>query len=99
MAVYVDHARIEWRGRLWCHLVADDLEELHHFAQRLSLPRSWFHRRASLPHYDVTTCARVQALRAGALPVTSREIVLRGRRSRLNLSMRIATAQSQHALF
>jgi len=82
MAVYVDHARIEWRGKLWCHLVADDLDELHQFAAALSLPRSWFHRRASLPHYDVTTCARMMALRAGALPVTPREIVFRARHAR-----------------
>ena len=67
MAVYVDNERIEWRGRLWCHLVADSLDELHAFAARIGLRRSWFQDQASFPHYDVTIEVRERALRAGAL--------------------------------
>jgi hypothetical protein len=67
MAVYVDNERIEWRGRLWCHLVADSLDELHAFAARIGLRRSWFQDRASFPHYDVTTEVRERALRSGAV--------------------------------
>lgn len=39
MAVYVDRPSHHWRDRLWCHLVADTLEELHAFAARLRLYR------------------------------------------------------------
>jgi hypothetical protein len=67
MAVYVDNARIKWRGQLWCHLVADSLDELHAFARRLGLQRNWFHRTASYPHYDVTSTVRERALAIGAL--------------------------------
>ena len=42
MAVYVDSEEILWHGKLWCHLVADSLDELHTFAARLGLRRSWF---------------------------------------------------------
>lgn len=42
-------------GRRWAHLWADSLEELHAFAVgELHLSRSWFQKRASLPHYDLT---------------------------------------------
>jgi len=67
MAIYVDNERIEWRGKLWCHLVADSLDELHVFALRIGLRRSWFQGRASFPHYDVTTEVRERALHAGAV--------------------------------
>lgn len=67
MAVYVDSEAIRWRGREWCHLVADTLEELHDFAARLGLRRSWFQDRGRYPHYDVTASVRLRALNMGAI--------------------------------
>lgn len=67
MPVYVDNERIPWRGREWCHLVADSLDELHAFAATLGLRRAWFQGRASYPHYDVTMSVRTRALALGAL--------------------------------
>ena len=32
MAVYVDEAIWQWQGRKWCHLLADEIDELHRFA-------------------------------------------------------------------
>lgn len=68
MTVYVDDAIHRWRGKLWCHLFSDDLEQLHAFARRLGLQRSWFQEppRASWRHYDITSGKRVQALLLGA---------------------------------
>lgn len=66
MAVYVDNEQIRYRGRVWCHLVADTLAELHEFAARLGLKRQWFQEQASYPHYDVTVSVRERALRLGA---------------------------------
>ena len=34
MAVYVDDALWQWHGLRWCHLLADDIDELHRFAAR-----------------------------------------------------------------
>jgi hypothetical protein len=67
MAVYVDNAKIKWRDKFWCHLVADSLDELHVFARRLGLRRTWFQHAASYPHYDVTIEMRGKALALGAL--------------------------------
>lgn len=66
MAVYVDDEQIPWRGKLWCHLVADTLPELHTFARRLGLREAWFQAKSFYPHYDVTVGVRDRALNMGA---------------------------------
>jgi hypothetical protein len=89
MAVYVDDAAIPAtvpNGQVrhtsqWSHLFADTQEELHEFAARLGLRRSYFQpgkpRGDGSPsphwHYDVTAGKRQQALRLGAQPVTWRD--------------------------
>lgn len=66
MTVYVDAEGITWRGRLWSHLVADSLDELHAFASTLGLQRRWFQSKSLYPHYDVTASVRDRALAMGA---------------------------------
>lgn len=66
MAVYVDDELIPWRGKLWCHLVADSLAELHDFARSLGLREAWFQSKSVYPHYDVTVSVRDRALTMGA---------------------------------
>lgn len=85
MAVFVDNERITWRGKLWCHLVADSLDELHAFAGALGLKRSWFQERAAYPHYDVTTEVRDRALCLGALQGRKAQIIASARLLRSEL--------------
>lgn len=57
-------------GKQSCHMFTDgDLEELHQFAARIGLRRSWFQNHATLPHYDLTPRRRRLAMRAGATQV------------------------------
>jgi hypothetical protein len=58
-------------GHLWCHLMADSLEELHAFAARLGLKREWFQG----DHYDLIPRRREHAVRLGALEVPARRLV------------------------
>jgi hypothetical protein len=67
VGVYVDDERIPWRGKAWCHLVADSLSELHEFANRLGLKPEWFQSQSKYPHYDVTVPVRDRALGLGAV--------------------------------
>ncbi|MEK6423092.1 MAG: DUF4031 domain-containing protein [Burkholderia gladioli] len=99
LAVYVDNARIAWRGRQWCHLVADSLDELHRFAKSIGLQRGWFQAKASLPHYDVTVEARDVALSRGAVQADRRTLVLRGRQLKIELQESLVKADSQLRLF
>ena len=75
MSVYVDDAMIPWRGRLWCHLTADEIEELDAFAASLGLKREWYQpsRRPEACHYDVTPSVREAAIAAGAIAESVRE--------------------------
>lgn len=75
MTIYVDDEQIPWRGKLWCHLVADSLAELHEFAFSIGLKRAWFQSKSIYPHYDVTVSVRDRALRQGAVMGDRRTII------------------------
>jgi hypothetical protein len=91
MTVYVDDAHIPASIRngparhtsTWCHLFADTQDELHQFATRLGVRRTWFQpgpaRGDGSPspywHYNLSVGKRQQALRLGARPVTWRESI------------------------
>lgn len=70
MAVYVDEAIWQWQGRKWCHLLADDVDELHRFAAQLGLHRISYQGppKSGNPHYDLTAFERSRAIACGALP-------------------------------
>jgi hypothetical protein len=79
VTVYVDDFRVPARvGRLtgrWSHLTADTVEELHAFAARLGMKRSWFQDKGDGRwHYDVTDPKRAAAVELGATPITLREM-------------------------
>ena len=64
------------------HLVADTQTELHAFALRMGLRRHWFHNKRGRrhPHYDLTTARkRRQAILAGAVLVSARQVVEKAR--------------------
>lgn len=60
-------------NHMWCHMFADkaDCEELHEFAAKLGLKRSWFQGN----HYDLVPSKRELALKLGAKPLTRAESV------------------------
>src|SRR5215472_10054988 len=113
MAVYVDDANIPAtvpngparHNSRWSHLFADTQDELHAFAERLGLRRSYFQpgkpRGDGSPspfwHYDVTAGKRQQALRLGAQAVAWRDAprLMREREARAERA-RVAD-QASHA--
>ena len=74
MAVYVDDAKIMWKGKLRYHLTADSMGELFSFTESIGIRRCWFHH-GKKPHFDITEPQRQDALNAGALAVDSREML------------------------
>lgn len=98
--VYVDDANVSRYGRSWFHLTADSLDELHLFADSIGVSSRAFHRGARHPHYDISACQRLNALRSGAKPVTAREIVRIA--ARLTVPIQVgphSTSDDQLALF
>lgn len=74
--VYVDELRdYGWRLGPSCHLIADTLEELHAFAARVGMKRTWFQYKSLQPHYDLTAKRRAVAVRLGATELGRRDFV------------------------
>ena len=88
MAVYVDSPIWRWHGRRWCHLLADDVDELHRFAFLLGVKRTTYQGppKTATPHYDITALERYRALRLGAIPSSREQIVAAARSLRLKIS-------------
>ena len=84
MAVYVDAAIWRFSGLRWCHLLADDLDELHRFAALLGIKRTSFQGppRSATPHYDLTGYERAKAIGLGAVVCDREQIVIVRRRLR-----------------
>lgn len=80
MAVLIDPPSWPAHGRLWSHLASDTaFDELHAFVGPLGVPRRAFEG----DHYDVPQERYDGLVAAGALPVTSRELLKALQRSGL----------------
>ncbi|MBC3993148.1 DUF4031 domain-containing protein [Streptomyces sp. AC563] len=74
MAVYIDPPVWPGHGRMWSHLISDvSYAELHEFAERIGVPRRGFDR----DHYDLPSASYAAAVEAGAIEVSSKELVRR----------------------
>ncbi|MFH9860015.1 DUF4031 domain-containing protein [Streptomyces sp. NPDC017202] len=72
MTIYVDPPDWPGHGRMWSHLVSDvSFDELHAFADGLGVPRRAFER----DHYDIPSHRYPDVVAAGAVRVSSREVV------------------------
>lgn len=63
-----------WQHNEVSHLVADTIEELHEFAQKIGLKREWYQHK-TMPHYDLTTGKRMLAIGLGAIQIGTRKLV------------------------
>ena len=80
--LYVDHARIPYRKMLMSHLIAETPEELRRAASALGLTDHIQHPGTPKEHLDVSETFRTKAIRLGAIPVTSKQLVTIIRRKR-----------------
>ncbi len=58
-------------GQYWCHMFADTEAELHEMAEKVGLKRAYF-QNDNVAHYDMTPPKRDQALRLGAVKMSTR---------------------------
>ena len=76
MTVYVDNARRRYRGMRMSHMIADTTAELLEMADRIDVDRKHIQFRGlAKEHFDICAERRERALAAGAVAVSSREIV------------------------
>ena len=80
MVILIDPPNTPGFGRFWSHLASDEsLEELHGFARAAGIPERGFDR----DHYDVPQEWRAHMIEAGAVEISSRELVSRLRQAGL----------------
>lgn len=78
--IVIDPPAVHRYGRTWSHLASDtSLIELHAFARAQGIPERGFDR----DHYDVPAEHHAAMVAAGAVEVTSRELVILLRRAGL----------------
>ena len=71
--IVIDPPAVPRYGRTWSHLASDtSYDELHVFAAGLGIPARGFDR----DHYDVPSEYYDAAVAAGAVPVSSRDLVV-----------------------
>ena len=74
MTLLIDPPNAPGHGRMWSHLASDtSYDELHAFALALGVPERGFDG----DHYDIPAEWHEKVLAAGAVPVTSRELIIR----------------------
>jgi muramoyltetrapeptide carboxypeptidase len=74
VTLLIDPPNSPGHGRLWSHLASDtSYAELHRFAQSLGIPQRGFDR----DHYDIPAERYESVIAAGAVPVSSRELISR----------------------
>jgi hypothetical protein len=90
MSCYVDTVRsypdAGLRHTEFCHLLADERDELHAMAAALGMPRRFFQDHPWRWHYDLPEHLRAEAVRRGAIEVRMPFVagLLRARRSTVN---------------
>ncbi len=72
VTVYVDNARNKFGRMRLCHMLGDDLNELHAMAEALGV-RRWF-QATSTPHYDICIAKRIEAIKLGAVLIDRRGV-------------------------
>lgn len=87
MAVFVDDMHKVPMGRFgrmkMCHMIADTTEELLAMADRIGLDRRWIQKPGTPhEHFDVSLAKRAEAVKAGAVEITMRELAMKTRAKR-----------------
>ena len=75
--VYVDMLlNYGWKLGPSCHLLADSEDELHDFAAKIGMKRSWFQDgdTHTMPHYDLVASRRKLAVKNGAIEIDRKQL-------------------------
>jgi hypothetical protein len=77
MTVYVDDARHPFGRMIMCHMIADSREELLEMSDRIGVARRWIQAEGTWKeHFDISVGKRREAIAAGAVEITQREMVM-----------------------
>ena len=73
--VYVDNASSAYGRMLMSHMISDTSEELLRMADTIGVAHRWLqHAGTPKEHFDICHSKRLLAIKAGAIPITQREL-------------------------
>lgn len=76
MSVYVDSMRAKYGRMVMCHMSADSRKELMDMADIIGVDRKWLQSQNRWDeHFDISLAKRRDAITAGAVEVTTRDMV------------------------
>jgi hypothetical protein len=86
MTVYVDDMRAPYGRLIMCHMIADTSDELLAMARKIGVATKWL-QKAGTPreHFDICLSKRAEAVAAGAVEITWRELAMKTREKRIEL--------------
>lgn len=73
MAVYVDKVFTPFGRYVFCHMLADSVQELHAMADKIGCKREWY-QDVTAPHYDISRIKRELAIQNGAIEASRAKI-------------------------
>lgn len=84
MSVYVDDMEAPFGRMVMCHMIADTRAELLAMASEIGVQPKWIQKRDTYAeHFDICLAMKAKAISAGAIQVTSKQLVLRMMNKRL----------------
>ena len=78
VTVYVDNMRAGYGRMVMCHMLGDSETEVHAMADCIGVARRWYQG----DHYDICLTKRSQAIKSGAVEISSRQAAAMRRRRR-----------------
>lgn len=88
MAIYVDNMRAKFGRMIMCHMIADTHSELESMARTIRIQPKWLQDPGEYSeHYDICLSKRAQAIRAGALELTWRDLTVKLRQRHTPIGM------------
>lgn len=73
--IYIGTREYKYGRMLMSHMVSDNIDDLHDFADELGIKWRHFQDKNGKPHYDICKSKKLKALKMGAKEVNDREIV------------------------
>ena len=74
MSVYVDNMKAPFGRMIMCHMIADNIDELHAMADKIGVSRRWFQGKTANAHYDICMSKRALAVEYGAVELTMMQL-------------------------
>jgi hypothetical protein len=74
--VYIDNYNCRGvRGMIFCHMMADTLDELFKMADLIGINRKYYQNNPRHPHFDICKSKKKLAILNGAIEVTTKQLI------------------------